>query len=430
MYDVVKLNKDLMDFIYQSPCSFNAACNISKMLLSNNFIKLNEDEDWNLEKGKKYFITKNNSSVAAFAIGKNNISENGFKIIGSHSDSPGFRVKENPEIIGPGGYLQLNTEVYGGPILSTWFDRPLCIAGKCALKSSNPMRPIIKNINLNTPILIIPNIAIHQNREANKGFEINPQKHTLPIMGLTEEANKDKFFINLIANELNVSIDDILSFELSFYEYAKGEFVGLNNEFISIGRQDNLSMAYLSTLSLIDTQPNDGINLAIIFDNEEIGSRTKQGAGSPFLKTLIDRIILSLSKEEENYYKIMNNSFFISSDMAHSIHPNWIEKSDPVNKPVINKGVAIKIASNGSYTSDSESIAIFKMLCGNYPYQVLVNRSDTPGGSTIGPISSTQLPIRSVDIGNPLLSMHSCRELGGTLDNVSLINIFNKFYSL
>ncbi len=434
MKDLFELNSDLMDFIYRSPSSFNAVENIAKILDSHEFTLLNEGDTWKLEKGGKYYTTKNGSSIAAFTIGNCNLSENGFKIIGSHCDSPGFKVKANPEIIGPGGYMQLNTEAYGGPILSTWFDRPLAICGKCSLRSNNPLKPIIKNININSPILVIPSLAIHQNREANKGYEINPQKHTLPVLGLTNETNKEKFFTNLIAENLNVDPNEILSFEISFYEYAKGEFVGLNKEFISIGRQDNLSMAYLSIMSLIHEAPQDGINISIIFDNEEIGSRTKQGAASPLLKLLTDRIILSIYdfELEDDYYKMLANSFLISSDMAHSIHPNWIEKSDPVNKPIINKGVVIKIASNGSYTSDSESIAVFKMLCekANEPYQVLVNRSDVTGGSTIGPISSTSFPIRSVDIGNPLLSMHSCRELGGVFDNLSLLKIFNGFYSI
>lgn len=427
------LAEKLIDFIYESPTAFHAVKSVKNILLNNGFKELELRERWDLEKGGKYFVTKNDSAIISFAIGDGEIEEGGFKLIGAHTDAPSFRIKPNPEITVENSYLKLNTEVYGGPILSTWLDRPLSIAGRVALKSEHPLYPKKRLININRPILIIPNLAIHMNRKANEGIELNKQKDTLPLATLiNEEFEKENFLLNLIAEELDVKIEDIIDFDLFLYEYEKGSIIGANNEFISSGRLDDLAMVHAGVHALVNTKPGRGINVMVCFDNEEIGSRTKQGAASPMLRTILERIVLALGKDKEDFYRALYSSFIISADMAHALHPNSPEKHDPVNKPIINKGPVIKINANQAYTTDSDSNSVYEMICqrAGIPVQKFVNRSDERGGSTIGPVSSSQLDIRSIDIGNPMLAMHSVRELGGVLDHYYVIKSFEEFYRL
>lgn len=427
------LAEKLIDFIYESPTAFHAVKSVKNILLNNGFKELELRERWDLEKGGKYFVTKNDSAIISFAIGDGEIEEEGFKLIGAHTDAPSFRIKPNPEITVENSYLKLNTEVYGGPILSTWLDRPLSIAGRVALKSEHPLYPKKRLININRPILIIPNLAIHMNRKANEGIELNKQKDTLPLATLiNEEFEKENFLLNLIAEELDVKIEDIIDFDLFLYEYEKGSIIGANNEFISSGRLDDLAMVHAGVHALVNTKPGRGINVMVCFDNEEIGSRTKQGAASPMLRTILERIVLALGKDKEDFYRALYSSFIISADMAHALHPNSPEKHDPVNKPIINKGPVIKINANQAYTTDSDSNSVYEMICqrAGIPVQKFVNRSDERGGSTIGPVSSSQLDIRSIDIGNPMLAMHSVRELGGVLDHYYVIKSFEEFYRL
>ncbi len=330
-------------------------------------------------------------------------------------------------------YVRLNTEVYGGPILNTWMDRPLSIAGRVTLRGNNPLFPETRLLNINKPILIIPNIAIHMNREVNQGVELNKQKDTLPLLSLVNESlEKDKYLINTIASELAVDVSDILDFDLFLYEYEKGSVIGLNKEFISSPRLDDLAMVHAGIKALINTKVNMATNVMVCFDNEEVGSSTKQGADSNLLSNILERIVLSFNKGREDFFRSLSNSFMISADLAHAVHPNAGEKHDPVNRPVINKGPVIKISANQSYTSDSNSIAVYEQICNNagVPVQKFVNRSDLRGGSTIGPISSTHLHIRSVDIGTPILAMHSIRELGGIEDQKSITKSFEEFYRI
>lgn len=424
--------QNLIDYIYDSPTAFNAVKNSKELLLKNGFKELEMTCKWNLKVGGKYFITKNASSLTAFVINSDNLEE-GFRIIGSHSDSPTFRIKPNAEMSVENTYLKLNTEGYGGSILSTWFDRPLSIAGRVVLKSENILCPKEEVININRPICIIPNLAIHMNRSVNDGYKFNKQKDTLPLVGLINDTlEKDDFLIKEISKELNINKEDILDFDLYLYEYEKGSIIGLNEEFISSSRLDNLSMAHASLYGLIDSKGNKGINIAAIFDNEEVGSSTKQGADSNMLLNILERICISLGKDREEFFAAVYSSFMISADLAHALHPNIVEKHDPTNRPVMGGGPVIKISANQSYTSDAFSAGVYKNICEKcgVKYQQFVNRSDERGGSTIGPISSTHLDINSVDIGSPILSMHSIRELGSVEDHYNIYKTFVEFYQI
>ncbi len=424
--------ENLIDYIYDSPTAFNAVEISKNLLMKHGFDELKMNEKWTLKVGGKYFVTKNSSSLTAFVVNSDNIQD-GFRIIGSHSDSPTFRIKPNAEMSVENTYLKLNTEAYGGAILSTWFDRPLSIAGRVVLKSENILCPREEIININKPICIIPNLAIHMNRSINDGYKFNKQKDTLPLVGLINETlEKDEFLLNEICKILNVNKEDILDFDLYLYEYEKGSIIGPNEEFISSSRLDNLSMAHASLHGLIDAKGQKGINITAIFDNEEVGSSTKQGADSNMLLNLLERICISLGKNREEFLTAIYSSFMISADLAHALHPNVVEKHDPTNRPVIGGGPVIKISANQAYTSDAFSAGVYKNICEKcrVNYQQFVNRSDERGGSTIGPISSTHLEINSVDIGSPILSMHSIRELGSVEDHYNIYKTFIEFYRI
>lgn len=425
--------QELIDFIYDSPTAFHAVDSTIKVLRSSGFKEIKEEDLWKLEKGGKYFVTKNQSALIAFVIGNGNLEEEGFRVVGAHTDSPGFKIKPNPDMEVEGAYVKLNTEVYGGPILNTWMDRPLSLAGRVALKGANPFSPEIRLINIKRPIMIIPNLAIHMNRNVNAGVELNRQKDVLPLLSLVNERlEKGKYLIKTISEELGVKEEDILDFDLYLYEFEKGSIIGLNNEFISSGRLDDLSMVYGGIKALSESEVGKAVNVMVCFDNEEVGSTTKQGADSPMLSGTLERIAISLGKNREDYYRAIAKSFIISCDLGHALHPNYGEKSDPVNRPVINKGPIIKTSANQSYTSDSFSNAVYKSICDRIgvPLQVFVNRSDERGGSTIGPISSSQVNMASIDMGLAVLSMHSIRELGGVKDYVYALDSFKEFYRI
>ena len=424
--------ENLLDYIYESPTAFNAVNTSKDLLIKNGFSEVKLNEKWKLKVGGKYFITKNSSSLTAFVINSDNMEE-GFRIIGSHSDSPSFRIKPSAEISVEDTYLKLNTEGYGGAILSSWFDRPLAIAGRVILKSQNVLCPREEIININKPICIIPSLAIHMNREVNDGYKFNKQKDTLPLVGLINETlEKDDFLLKEISKTLDVDKEDILDFDLYLYEYEKGSIIGPNEEFISSSRLDNLSMAHASLHGLIDSKGKSGINMVVIFDNEEVGSSTKQGADSNMLLNIMERICLSLGKDRQDFFTSLYSSFLISADLAHALHPNFMEKHDPTNRPIMGGGPVIKVSANQLYTSDAFSAGVYKNICEKcgVKYQQFVNRSDQRGGSTIGPISSTHLDINSVDIGSPILSMHSIRELGSVEDHYNIYKTFVEFYQL
>ena len=428
-----KFAENMLDFIYESPTQFNAVAVSAEMLEKNGFEKLNPKENWKLEVGKKYYTTKNSSALVAFKVNSDEIEKEGFRIIGSHTDSPGFRIKPNAEMESCGAYLKLNTEGYGGMILSTWLDRPLAMAGRVFLRGENPFKPVEKIVNINKPVCIIPNLAIHMNRSINDGYKYNKQTDMLPLVGLiNKQLEKDNYMVKLLASELNVEIEEIIDFDIFLYEYEKGCFTGANEEFISTGRLDNLSMYYSSVEALLDSDSKSGISIAVGFDNEEVGSSTKQGADSNMLLNILERICISLGKDRQQFFEAIENSFIISSDLAHAVHPNVNGMADPTNRPVMGKGPVIKVHAGQAYTSDGYSISVYKEICREcgVEYQEFVNKSDQRGGSTIGPISSTHIDIPSVDIGAPILSMHSIRELGCSEDFYNTYKTFVKFYEI
>ena len=359
-------------------------------------------------------------------------SETGYKIIAAHSDSPCFRIKPNAEIKAEGGIIKLNTEVYGGPILYTWFDRPLSLAGRVILKGNDALHPITRIIKIERPILLIPHLAIHFNRSVNDGNHLSRQKDMLPIIGMFNNvAEKDNLLLNTIASELGVELNEILDFDLLIYDTQKANLVGLHNEFISSGRLDDLSMVHASLMALLEGTDTKSTKVMAIFDNEETGSGTKQGAASPVLKHILQRINKSFVGDEEDFHCAISKSFMISADNAHAFHPNYAEKYDPTNHPSIGGGPVIKINANCKYMSDAHSAAIFRSLCeeAGSPYQYFVNHSDVAGGSTLGNILTSQMDIEGVDVGNALWGMHSVRETGSVVDHYNMIKVMKHFFS-
>lgn len=429
----IQLAEELIDFIHHSPTAFHAVENTARELDKNGFKKLDLTEAWTIEKGGKYYTTKSGTAIFAFQIGEEQPEDTGIKFICAHSDSPGFKVKPQPEMIADGKYLKLNTEVYGGPILMSWLDRPLSLAGRVLLKSDNPLEPTHKLMDFRKPLVIIPSIAIHLNRAVNDGIELNKQKDMLPLVqSVNADLEKDNYLVKLLAKELQVNPDEIIDFDVFLYEWEKGCIIGPEKEFISCGKLDDLAMVHAGLKSLLATTDTKSTKMLCIFDNEEVGSVTKQGAGSPVLRNIIERIMEKLGKSKEELDRTIYKSFMISADMAHSIHPNQVDKHDPVLHPVINGGPVIKIHANQKYTTDGDSSAVFETICklAEIPVQKFVNRSDMVGGSTLGNVSTGKIDIRTVDIGNPMLGMHSVRELGGVKDHLYVIKAFETFYNL
>ncbi|MBR4440681.1 MAG: M18 family aminopeptidase [Bacteroidales bacterium] len=422
---------DLIDFISYSPSAFHVTRNIKAALLRKGFKELSLTEDWKIEKEGKYFVSQNDTALVTFIVGMGSPETDGFRIIAAHTDSPCIKVKPNPEISSY-GYLKLNTEIYGSTILSTWFDRPLSIAGRVALKTKDPFHPEIRQYNAKRPILTIPNLAIHFNRNVNDGKPIDPQTHVQPILCcIKSPLESSNYLVDMIASELNTSPDNILNFDLSLYDTEKGCLVGANSEFILSPKLDNLAMIHAAMESLFTSPIINSTQMVACFDNEEVGSRSRQGAGSPFLKNILERIIYKLNGDKEEYMQAVYNSFLISADAAHAVHPNYPEAACPTNHPIINHGPVIKFNSNQKYTTDAESAAIFTALAQNVGTRVqhFTNRSNLPGGSTLGNILSSQIDIKSVDVGTPLLAMHSARELCGVYDHFNIKNIFKEFFS-
>lgn len=427
------LAQELIEFLYNSPSASHGVESVKTILNQAGFTEIKEADKWSLKKGDRNYVVKNDSALIAFEVGNENIEEAGFRLIGAHTDVPGFRIKPNPQMISENTYVKLNTEIYGGPILSTWYDRPLGIAGKVAVKGSSPLKPEIKLVNINKPLLIIPSLAIHMNREVNNGYKYNAQVDTLPLLGLiNDKLERENYLMNILAQELNVDKTDILNFELGLYEYEKGSLIGMNEELISSGRFDDLWMVFAGVKALVDSTETDATKVMVCIDNEEIGSRTAQGASSSILNNLLERIILGLGKDTESYYRALANSIMISADLSHAVHPNLGDKHDPTNRPVLGNGPVLKIAASGSYSTDSFNGAVFAAVCesANVPFQKFVNRSDVRGGSTIGPITSALLNIPVIDMGAPVLGMHSIRELAAVKDNYYTVKAFTEFFSL
>ena len=428
--------KRLLSFLDASPVNFLAVKNITEELEQNGFRRVDATEALGeVKAGDKLFVTKNDSSVYAFQIGKKPLAESGFHMICAHCDSPTFRIKPNAEIGCEGGIVKLNTEVYGGPIMSTWFDRPLTLAGRVIVKGADVMRPKTLLLHIKRPLLQISNLAIHFNRQVNEGVQLSKQKDVLPILGIIiSELERGNMLMNIIVEELNkqqeVAREDILDFDLYLADATPACTFGVHDEFISSGRLDDLSMCYAGLEALIASEATDTTQVLAIFDNEETGSQTKQGAGSPFLSYMLKRIALAQSGTAEAYYQAVERAFMISADNAHAWHPNYPEKYDPTNHPVLGGGPVIKFNAAQKYASDAMSASVFAGLChkAGVPCQRFVNHSDVAGGSTLGNILASSIPLRGVDMGNAILAMHSCRETGSTNDHEYCVKVFTQFY--
>lgn len=423
---------DLCDFLDSSPVNFWAVETAKKLLENDGFRRLDMSDEWLLAPGDRRYVVQNGSAIFAFIVGEGGPAA-GFNVIAAHSDSPGFRIKPNAEIPCEGGIVKLNTEVYGGPILYTWFDRPLSLAGRVALRSENPLRPEMRLMRIDAPLLTIPHLAIHFNRAVNEGNKLSKQKDMLPVIALS--CPQPKGLINaLISETLDIDPDTILDYDLSLYDTERAGTVGLEDEMICSGRIDDLSMVHAAVSALIDNidTPSKQTRIAAIFDNEETGSGTKQGAGSPILEHIMRRISACTGGNVQDFMRAVANSFMISADNAHGLHPNYAEKQDPTNHPVLGGGPCVKINANCKYMTDADSAAVFRALCetAGVPCQYFVNHSDSPGGSTLGNILTGNIPMRGVDMGAPLWAMHSVRETASTADHLATIKVFDTFFAL
>ena len=428
--------KRLLSFLDASPVNFLAVKNLTEELQQHGYHRIDTTEALGTVKaGDKFFVTKNDSSIYAFQIGRTPLAETGFHMICAHCDSPTFRIKPHAEIDCEGGIVKLNTEVYGGPIMSTWFDRPLTLAGRVIVKSKDVMTPTTILLHVKRPLLQISNLAIHFNRQVNDGVKLSRQKDVLPILGIiNDELEKGNLLMNIILEELNkqqtVAREDILDFDLYLADATPACTFGAHNELISSGRLDDLSMCFAGLEALLASHPTDTTQVLAIFDNEETGSQTKQGAGSPFLSYMLKRIALAQGGTEEAYYQAVERAFMISADNAHAWHPNYSEKYDPTNHPMLGGGPVIKFNAAQKYASDAYSASVFACLCkkAGVPCQRFVNHSDVAGGSTLGNILASSIPLRGVDMGNAILAMHSCRETGSTADHEFCVKVFTQFY--
>ena len=401
--------KDLMDFLDSSVTMFHAINECEKVLQRSGFTYLPENEKWNINKGK-YYTKRNSSSLIAFDIAEGDYH---FQISAAHSDSPTFKLKDRP-VIEANGYLKLNVEGYGGMINATWFDKPLTLAGRVMVNTDKGIETRL--LHIDRDLLIIPNVPIHFNREINKGFAFNNQVDMLPILsaGNLKEADFD----NILAKELGIEAEAILAKDLYLVNRQKAAIIGFDNELISSGRLDDLECVYTSLRGFVEAENKNHINVFAVFDNEEVGSVTKQGAMSTFLASTLDRVNTALGKSKEEYYRAIAKSILISCDNAHAVHPNHPELFDVKNRPVLNQGIAIKESANQKYTTDAFSRAILKKILEkkNIPYQTFANRSDIAGGSTLGNLSNTVVSMNAVDIGLPQLAMHSAYETAGAKD--------------
>ena len=430
--EVKSFAREVVEFIDESPSSYHVVKNCSDILDENGFERIMPREKWELKKGGKYFFKKSSSTIIAFTVGENFDAGKGFKIFGAHTDSPCFRIKPNPEMVTE-NIVRLNTEVYGGPILSTWFDRPLSIAGRVIVKGENPFFPKTVKIKIDEPLLTIPNLAIHQNREVNNGVKIDKQNDVLPVISLiNHNFEKEGYLEKIILKKMGIKKEDIIDFDLYLYATEKGCLLGANEEFISSPKIDNLASVYTGLIGLVESKENkDRINIFVAFDNEEIGSATKQGADSNYLLNTLERISLSLGLDRSEFLQMLESSYILSADAAHAAHPAHLGKTDPTNRGRINEGVSIKISAKQKYTSDGYSIAVIRKLIEgtNIKIQPFVNESNELGGSTIGPLSSTHLDIDGVDLGVPMFAMHSVRELCGIFDVFYLKELAKEFFS-
>ncbi len=421
-----KISQEMTGFLKECPTAFHAVERIGKELESNGYERLKENEQWELKTGGKYYVTRNDSSIIAFGIGSE-LTDYSFNIAASHSDFPTFKVKENAEIEVKKKYLQLNTEGYGGMLCATWFDRPLSVAGRVIVKEGDHFTT--KLINIDRDLVMIPSMAIHMNRAVNDGYAYNKQIDMLPLFG--GEGSKKGDFKKLIAEAAGVSEEAVYGSDIYLYNREEASVWGAQEEFISCQHLDDLQCAYASLKGFLQGHQEKSVNVYACFDNEEVGSGTKQGAGSTFLYDILRRINMGLGKSEEDYYRAVAGSFMLSADNAHAVHPNHPEKTDVENCVYMNEGIVVKSHAGQKYTSDAVSIALFRDICekAEVPVQFFANRSDEAGGSTLGNISSAKVSLKAVDIGLPQLAMHSAYETAGVKDTCYMIKAMKQFFS-
>lgn len=429
------INKELLEFIEKSHSPFHAVKNLTTML--EGFEELKEEDEWKLEKGKSYYVKRKDSSMIAFRIPQTGYSS--VRMASAHSDSPSFKIKATPEIKVEDKYLKLNTEVYGSAIMYSWFDRPLSLAGRVVIKVGDNFESCL--VDIEQDLLMIPSVAIHMARDINDGYKFNPKIDTLPLMGMTSESGN---FLKLIAenasnsdiykansnNEVAISEKDILGYDLYLYPRTKGVVWGQNSEFLSAHALDDLQCAFSLVKGLVESESSDSLSIVNVFDNEEVGSLTGQGADSTFLEDTISRINTNLGYDEEHLKKAISKGYCVSADNAHAVHPNHTELADTTNRPFLNGGIVIKYNASQKYTTDAYSEAMFKDVCNQakVPFQTYANRSDIPGGSTLGNLSMRHISIKTVDIGLPQLAMHSAYETAGAKDTEYLVKAMKVFF--
>ena len=434
------MTKDLKKFLDESPVGLYAAANIRGILLENGYTECQEGSEWKFVPGGRYFVMRNGSAVIAFQIPKEE-SWAGFQIAASHLDSPTFRIKSNAEIVVENRYVTLNVEKYGGMLLAPWLDRPLSVAGRLLVRTESGIETRL--VNIDRDLMIIPNVAIHMNREINNGYKWDMKQDLRPLLAgvqapeaavpAADRSTEDigTIFRRLVADEAGVSPEDVLDTDLYLYNREKASVIGLNGEFISSGRLDDLQCAFGTLKGFLAARPGKSIAVYCAFDNEEVGSMTKQGADSSFLRCTLERISTALGRSRGEFMASLSSSFMISADNAHAVHPNHPELEDPSHRPVPNGGIVIKYSANQKYTTDAVSGAVMKEICrkAGVPVQIFYNRSDLAGGSTLGNISTTQLSINTVDIGLAQLAMHSAYETAGVMDTEYLARASEAFFS-
>lgn len=415
--------KELFSFIESSPSVFHAVETMKRTLEEEGYVQLLESRPWKLLEGGKYYVTRNGSSIIAFRIPKRDFA--GFQIMASHSDSPSFKIKEHPEMEADHAYVRLNVEKYGGMLMAPWFDRPLSVAGRLIVREQG--RIVVKLVSVDRDLVLIPNLAIHMNRESNDGYKYNVQKDLLPLYGCAEAKGT---FMGQIAEAAGVEEKEILGSDLFLYNRMKGSVWGAQEEFISIGRLDDLQCVFASLKAFLSSKEGESVPVHCVFDNEEVGSSTKQGAASTFLYDTLNRINEGMGRTPQQYRQAVASSFMVSADNAHAVHPNYPEKACPSNRPYLNQGIVIKYSANQKYTTDGLSAALFREICerAGVPFQIYLNRSDIAGGSTLGCLSGNQVAVNCVDIGLPQLSMHSPYETAGIKDTQYLIQAGKLFF--
>lgn len=421
-------NSELLDFIDQSPTPYHVVDNMVKLLKANGFAELKESDQWSLLPGQNYYVTRNGSSIIAFRTGSNDAVKCGIRMVGAHTDSPCLKVKPSPEKTKK-GYFQLGVEVYGGALLNPWFDRDLSIAGR--VNYSTKYRQLETTlVDFEHPVAIIPSLAIHLDRTANEERKVNPQQDIPPVLMLTS-GDEERSFRELLKEQIKAqddesSVEEVLDYDLCFYDTQPGAVVGLEEEFVTAARLDNLLSCFIGMYSLIDSD-NKFTSLLVCNDHEEVGSASAIGAQGPFLRSVLDR----LAGDSQKFTRMIDQSIFVSADNAHGVHPNYADRHDDSHGPILNKGPVIKYNANQRYATNSKTGALFRHLCQKteVPFQSFAIRSDMACGSTIGPITASELGVQTVDVGVPQWAMHSIRETAGAKDGYYLYQVLKEFYA-